>query len=112
MATRCRNTEVLCEPKVLSHSLVDCIEERLILLDWTAERTPELVLLKLGYFLTVFVEEVLRIQSGVPQVFKRVAVELVRSALADCHHLAAHGQSILSREIGRDDFVLHNAVDT
>jgi len=37
----------------------------------------------------VFVEEVLRIQSGVPQVFKRVAVELVRSALADCHHLAA-----------------------
>ncbi len=57
-------------------------------------------------------EEVIGIERGVAEIFKDVAVELVRSTLADGHHLAAHGQSIFSLESAGYDSVLLDAIQT
>ena len=91
MASCCRNAQVLCDPEVLSHSLKDRKEEGLVLLNRAAERAPELVLLNWGLCTPLLSKKSLSIERGVPDVFKRVAMELVRSAFADYHHLAAHG---------------------
>src|SRR6266851_3212179 len=48
----------------------------------------------------------------IPQVFKHVAVPLVRSALADDDHLAAHRHAIFRAEHIGHDFVFLDSVYT
>src|SRR6202008_2466785 len=56
------------------------------------------------------IKEVIGIERGISEAFEGVAVKLIRSAFADGHHLAAHGQSILSLESAGYNSVLLDAV--
>ena len=74
---------------------------KLVLSKWRLRATPCSLLKK-----------VIGIERVISKVFKDVAVELVGSAFAHGHHLAAHGQSILSLESAGNDPKLLDAIQT
>ncbi len=57
-------------------------------------------------------KEVIGIESGVSEIFKDIAVELVGAAFAHGHHLTAHGQSIFGLKSAGNDLKLPDAIQT
>ena len=110
-ATWGRDIERFRDAQVLPQSFVDYKQKSLVFLDRPAERSPEVVSLKLRGRRIRKIEEILGIQSGVAHEIENIAVELVRSTRAHHHHLAAHRQTILSLEVGGDDFIFLDPLD-
>src|ERR1700719_4398755 len=61
-------------------------EKCLVLLDWSTEGAAELILLEIRNRNTIFVvDEIIRIQDGIPEVFIEIAVDPIGSGL--CNHV-------------------------
>ena len=91
----------------LADALIHSIKEGLVLLDRTAKRAAEIVSdqFRLGHR-----EIAPGIQIVIAEIIECISVELIRSALARDHNLAAHADAVLSAKGVRDHAEFLDAV--
>src|SRR5207247_3031378 len=98
------------DAEALPQSVVDPKEEGLVLLDRPSDGTAKLITGKSRQppvaGRSFVVEEVAGIERAVSEVFKQRAMQRVRPALGDYHHLASHGHAIFGAEGVGDHAVL------